>query len=239
MRHLQMNDETRTEIINHARAQFPRECCGLVIVNKGKEMYVPCRNISDNPANFTMCPEDYARAEEAGDILSVVHSHCNVGPQPSMADLSACEASGLPWVILSLPTGTWGECSPSGFKAPLIGRPYVHGIHDCYTLIVDWYREEPGITIPEFERPENWWKKGLNLYMENFEVAGFRRLSNEPFEKGDVIIMQLRSPVPNHAAIYLGDDLMLHHLENRLSCRDVFGGYWRKNNVATVRYIGT
>ncbi|WP_043946890.1 NlpC/P60 family protein, partial [Ralstonia solanacearum] len=41
---------------------------------------------------------------------------------------------------------------------------------------------------------------------------------------GDVILMQVRAPVPNHAAVYLGGVQMLHHLHGRLSSRDVYGG---------------
>jgi cell wall-associated NlpC family hydrolase len=48
--------------------------------------------------------------------------------------------------------------------------------------------------------------------------------------KGDLILMQIRSRnrVPNHAAIYLGDGMMLHHLHSRLSSRDIYGGYWQE-----------
>ena len=48
--------------------------------------------------------------------------------------------------------------------------------------------------------------------------------------------MQVASPVPNHAAVYLGDGLILHHLQGRLSSRDVYGGYWQKITTHILRY---
>lgn len=55
---------------------------------------------------------------------------------------------------------------------------------------------------------------------------------------GDVIVMQVRAPVPNHAGVYIGDGLMLHHLYNRLSSRDVYGGYWQECTRIVLRHPG-
>ena len=231
-----MNDEVKQKAIEHAHADYPREACGLVVVKKGKQVYVPCRNISERNDSFVLHPEDYDKADHSGDIISVFHSHCNTGPQPSDADRAGCESSKMPWFIVAIPGETWSTIVPCGYKAPLVGRKWVHAIHDCYTLIVDWFRETRGITLPDFERPEEWWKKGLNLYMENFEAAGFRRVTDGTLKPGDCIIMQVASDVPNHAAVYIGDGLILHHVQNRLSGREVFGGYWEKNTVAVVRH---
>ena len=56
--------------------------------------------------------------------------------------------------------------------------------------------------------------------------------------RSDVILMQIRSQngVPNHAAIYLGDGLILHHLHGRLSSRDIYGGYWQEVTRHILRY---
>lgn len=35
---------TLNAIHAHALADYPREACGLVIVSKGKEHYIPCQN---------------------------------------------------------------------------------------------------------------------------------------------------------------------------------------------------
>ena len=48
--------------------------------------------------------------------------------------------------------------------------------------------------------------------------------------------MQLESPVPNHAGIYLGDGVVLHHVQGRLSSRDVYGGYYQKVTAKVLKH---
>jgi len=227
-----MREDTVTEIRAHAAAVFPMESCGLVVVRKGKERYWPCRNLATGSEQFHLHHEDYAAAEEQGDIVRIVHSHPNIAPVPSQADLVGCDASGLPWVIVNWPTGAIHEFQPSGYVAPLVGRVFSHGVLDCYTLIRDYYQRELQITIPDFERRDDWWKTEQNLYRDNFAAAGFVRIEESALRTHDVILMQLSSDKTNHGAVYLGDGKILHHPMNRLSGREMFGGFWQ--NIATV-----
>ena len=233
-----MNEKVLASIFKHAEECYPKECCGLIVMIRRKQYYRPCRNITTHQGSFVIHPEDYAEAEDSGDILKVVHSHCNQNAKPSQADLVGCEKSGLPWVIVSWPTKQVQEFKPDGYQAPLIGREFVYGIIDCYTLTQDYYRNELGIELPVMDRPTNgWWNRGENFYLDNFEKAGF--IETAQLEKHAVILMQVSSPVPNHAAIYLGDNnIILHHLQNRLSCREVYGGYWQKNTWSILKYAG-
>lgn len=234
-------------IFRHAEASYPRESCGLMIVVKGKEQYFPCTNTAVGSEHFIISPEDFANAEDKGEVVAVVHSHPDTSADPSEADKVSCEASGLPWHIVSvhLENGVpvaqeLKTFNPAGYEAPLIGREFFHGVLDCYTLIRDWYRIEQGIHLPDFQRSDDWWNDGSSdLYTEGFPKAGFERMPHgtEPV-RGDVILMQIRSQngVPNHAAIYLGDGLILHHLHGRLSSRDIYGGYWQEVTRHILRY---
>jgi proteasome lid subunit RPN8/RPN11 len=234
-----MDSVNQSLVLAHAARDFPREACGLLVIHKGRETYVPCRNIGVGTDQFVIHPEDYVRADRLGEIVGVFHSHPNLPAEPSQADKVACEASGLPWFILSFPSGQWHEMQPSGYIAPLVGRAWAHGVLDCYSVIRDWYRAERGIDLPNFDRFDEWWKRGQNLYLDNFGSAGFEALGtvqSQDMEIGDVLLMQVASPVPNHAAIYLGDGLILHHLQGRLSSRDVYGGYWQKITTHILRH---
>jgi len=231
-----LTDAVKAKIIEHATLELPRECCGLVIIRKGKQVYFPCKNLAVGSDNFILCPEDYARADEEGDIVAVIHSHPNMSAKPSQADLVACEASGLPWFIVGLPDQIWEYIEPFGYVAPLVGRKWSHGVLDCYAIIRDYYKMERGIELLNFDRSDEWWNRGENLYLENFGKAGFREITQDELDESDVILMRINSPVPNHGAIYLGDGVILHHVHGRLSTRDVFGGYWLKNTACFLRY---
>ncbi len=127
----------QTLAFEHARDAFPREACGFLVIRKGREIYLRCRNIGLGSDQFVIHPEDYAAADAEGEIVGVVHSHPGLPPEPSQADRVACEASGLIWHIVSFPSGEWSELIPSGYIAPLVGRQWSHGVLDCYALVRD------------------------------------------------------------------------------------------------------
>ena len=194
------------QIMSHAQDESPKECCGLIAVVKGKRRYFPCKNLADTPdEHFVLDPADYASVEDKGEIVAVVHSHPTTNHNPSPADRVACEQSGLPWHIVNPNTQNWGYCEPEGFELPYVGREFSHGIVDCYSLCRDWYRHEFGLDLYNYPRRDQWWENGENLYLENFQKEGFHRIPVEELQRGDALLMQLASDVPNHAAIYLGD----------------------------------
>src|SRR3546814_4028951 len=90
-----MRKSTVAAMRAHAVQEYPRECCGLVVLVAGHEQYVPCANVALGGRHFVMAPEDYARAEDAGEVVALVHSHPDAPAQPSAADRVACEATGL------------------------------------------------------------------------------------------------------------------------------------------------
>ena len=231
-----LSETVKAKFVEQAKAECPREACGLVIIKNGKQVYCPAKNLAKGSDNFILDPLDYEKADTAGEIVAVIHSHPNMSAKPSQADLVACEGSGLPWFICGIPSEQWEYIEPSGYIAPLVGRQWSHGVLDCYAIIRDWYAQEKNISLLDFERSDEWWKMGGNLYLDNFEKAGFKRITLEDLSCGDVILMTVNSTVPNHGAIYLGDNMILHHVHGRLSTRDIFGGYWLKNAMVYLRY---
>ncbi|KCB48552.1 C40 family peptidase [Bordetella hinzii] len=253
-----MLKRTVKAIAAQAVAEYPREACGLIVMVGRLERYVPCRNTAHGIDHFSMAPQDYAAAEEMGRIVAVVHSHPDASATPSAADRVACEASGLPWFIVAVRKDEDGKVvagevrgfRPEGYRAPLLGRPFEHGVLDCYSIIRDWYARERDIPLPDFERQDGWWKGEQELYLAHFSEAGFRALDDgEPLATGDVILMQHHSERTNHGGVFLGSeglaeapclhplpDAMLHHLYGRPSERVVYGGYWREITRLRLRY---
>lgn len=244
-----MIDSTRQAIREHAANQFPKESCGVVIIVNGKERYYACENIAATPAeHFVMSPQDYARAEDLGEVVGVVHSHPNAAPEPSEADRVMCEATGVEWHIVHVRIHDGEEAprgadivsfAPSGYEAPLVGRMFSHGVLDCYSLVRDYYKRELQIDLPDFERRDGWWNvEGNNLYLDNFAACGFVPATGA-IQVGDIILMQIRALVPNHAGVYIGNGQIIHHVMGRMSSRDLYDGYWQENTRLVVRYAGT
>lgn len=225
--------------------RFPNEACGLIIQVGKKSIAIACPNTATEPLNrFRIAAVDYAECSKQGKVIGVWHTHTNESPEPSEADRAMCEGSGVSWYIVGI-MKVDGEfqfdgpitIDPSGYQTPYLGRPYVYGIHDCYTLACDYYIREFGIEMRrDYPRIEEWWSKGHNFFVENFANEGFVQLINQDVEVGDIFLLQISSVVPSHIAIYLGDDVILHHCSGRLSKRDVFGGYWAKHAVVHLRH---
>ena len=217
----------------HAEAEFPRESCGLVVAGA----YLPCENAAAGQDEFRIPPRDYAEAMRTGAIQAVVHSHPDGLDHPTENDMLHQMVSRLPWCIL--PRGgqpLWfGDQCPI---PPLTGRTYRVGVTDCYAVIRDWYRIESQTILLNVPRQNQWWKMGRNLFMDNFKDAGFTMVEIDEARRGDVLLAQLfKSPVPNHAALYLGDSLILQHLPGRISGREPVAR-WRRSFTICLRYNG-
>jgi cell wall-associated NlpC family hydrolase len=148
----------------------------------------------------------------------------------------ACEKSGLPWFIVNPKTEGWGYCEPSGFELPYVGREFAFGIVDCYSLVKDWYGKEFGLQLNDYQRRDLFWERGENLYVDNFHREGFRKIPFDELQYGDALLMQLGSKLPNHTAVYIDDQQILHHIQGRLSSRDVLGSYYTKNTAMVLRH---
>lgn len=233
-----INEDILIEIKNHALQDSPNESCGVIIVKKGKEVYIPCKNIAINKTNdFIINPEDYAGAEDIGDITYIVHSHPISEPIPSQTDLISIEKNNIPWIIINPGTGKYTITNPSLFKLPLVGREFKHGLIDCYTLVRDYYNEVLNIKLKDYKRPDEWWNKtNLNLYIDHYQDEGFIQVLDGSLQEHDLIFMRVGSDRDNHAAIYIGNNMILHHPMNRLSSRDIYGGWWQKITSIVIRH---
>jgi len=248
----------------HARAEYPREACGLIVGTR----YLACENLAepveahregDDECPCKLCafvidPKVYQQQLVTGQLKAVVHSHPNGPFFPSRSDMLAQVNSGVTWAIIALDEEriadpvVWGGDVPI---PPMVGRRFLHGVTDCYSLIRDAYAlgkdalaeqgiEEwpfPPIKLPEFPRDDDWWNRGFNLYDEGSAEVGFVEISSHEAKPGDVFLGQIRSDKNNHAGLLIGGGLILHHLPNRLSRREP-AGIWGRHATKWIRYRG-
>ena len=222
----------------HAKEQDPKESCGLLLNIKGKHKYFPCNNLSlSNYQCFILDPIDYIKADNTGEIVGIVHSHPITPPIASQADMVSCEQSGLVWYIVNPKTEQWGKYEPCGFKPPLRGREWVWGVQDCWSLVRDWYKEEKNIILKDWVRPTTLEEFNKNpMFEECAKETGFKVLEkNEKLENGDLLFMSIFEKGMNHVAIFLDGDV-LHHLTDRLSCKEPYSNWLQKCTGKRLRY---
>tara|TARA_B100001093_G_scaffold492460_1_gene533617 strand:+ start:550 stop:1257 length:708 start_codon:yes stop_codon:yes gene_type:complete len=212
--------------LKHAKKNAPHEVCGLLAVYKGKEKYFPCKNLAEILGEqFIIDPDDWVKTEDSGEIIAVFHSHPQVPPLPSQADLASCEYLDLPFYIVTPETEQWHYFEPSGYKKGLIGRQWVWDIQDCWSLITDWYKETKNISIRHWRRPASPQEFTKDPYFEKVLLgSGFIELNDEDdTQKEDVLLMDTTDTGKlDHVALYIGDQTILHHCVKRLSCREIY-----------------
>jgi [CysO sulfur-carrier protein]-S-L-cysteine hydrolase len=97
------------EIVAHARAEAPNECCGMIAAREGRAVAVHrTRNIHASPLRFEMEPGEQLRVleaiEQAGlELGAIYHSHTRSEPYPSLTDVNLARWWPEPlWVIVGL-----------------------------------------------------------------------------------------------------------------------------------------
>lgn len=241
---MQLTPEALQQFTDDVIKRYPEEACGFIVSGQ----YIPTPNSSATPTQtFRIDPIHYVKASSFGKVEAVLHSHpygkhqrlTHPAEWPSTADMTAWMAGGIPWGICAtngegITQLVWlDENNPE----PLVGRQFIHGINDCYSLIRDWYKLERGIVLPNFARGMEWWDHGEDLYDQNFHAAGFDVIPLDQATVGDCVLFQVRSPVTNHAAVITGENEILHHLFHRLSGHDTLAKWGRVINKA-VRFRG-
>lgn len=190
---------------DHTAEAYPAEAAG--IVEHGE--YIRLDNISRTPgADVFLSDADLLRVASA-DVF--FHSHPDGLGSPSATDMVYQIQLGIPFVVLPWPVPDafcWGDMLA---PAPLVGRGFRHGVHDCCSLIRDYFREK-GVQFHDGPRDWEWWSKGHDLYSENFERAGFVKIDPaESTEPGDVVLMNFNHKVPMHGAVVVDKYLLLQH----------------------------
>jgi proteasome lid subunit RPN8/RPN11 len=97
------------EMVAHARADLPNECCGMVGGAGGEaSVVIPVVNSAASPLRFEMDPQGQYNAlkaieDDGGEMLAIYHSHTKSAAYPSQTDVN--QAVSWPdaiWVIVSL-----------------------------------------------------------------------------------------------------------------------------------------
>ena len=225
------NNEVLQDSKVHSEKEFPKESVGFVVDGK----YVPVKNSHKDPENhFKVNPKTIAKY--GNTIQAIIHSHnITVDPEtnkpkhypfPSYDDMVNQQQWNIPFGIQLINDAGPGNILWWGYEdkdiPPLEGRPYIHGVYDCFSLLRDYFRVNLDITLPDFPRHDQWWDRDdcpNNLYLDHIETY-CDKVDIKDLQPNDVLLLKIRSKVPNHAMIYEGGDVAIHHLTLNASKRE-------------------
>lgn len=91
---MRISPELYQELIDHARAEAPNECCGMIAAREGEAVRViRARNAAQSPLRYEIDGAEqlqiYNQIEDAGlELGAIYHSHTRTEPYPSQTDIS-------------------------------------------------------------------------------------------------------------------------------------------------------
>jgi len=95
---MQIAQELVDEMIAHARADFPNECCGMLGGRDGEATSViRVANSAASPLRYEMDPQEQYNAlksieDDGGELLAIYHSHTKSAAYPSQTDVNQAVA---------------------------------------------------------------------------------------------------------------------------------------------------
>jgi proteasome lid subunit RPN8/RPN11 len=227
-------------LYKHVLACYPQEACGIVLDN----VFIPLENIADNPGDSFRISADYY--EQYQDTMqAVIHSHTHIEHEldprtPSLEDMKGADATDIPWGIVhcdgtNLSEILWFNTTE---VPPLLNRPYIPNVYDCFTLVRDFYRQEYDIDLGLHPRPAKWDSWDISYIWKWMEIWKdiFIPLEEEDVPRyGDVVLFHIGSTYPTHLGICISDETMIHHLYNKYSCEDKIHR-WKRQIGGIYRY---
>jgi proteasome lid subunit RPN8/RPN11 len=101
------------EVIDHARAEYPNEACGVIVGDRPAAQggvarrWEPARNEAASPFRYRVHPDDLYRltieTDDADEVFwAIVHSHVRSPAVPSPTDVGAATYPDALYVLVSL-----------------------------------------------------------------------------------------------------------------------------------------
>lgn len=105
---MRISPELARELVEHALADLPNECCGMIAGRGGTATRVlRASNVEGSPFMYVMDPREQLRMmdeiDESGDeLLAVYHSHTRSAAYPSRTDVELAFYPDTLYLIVSI-----------------------------------------------------------------------------------------------------------------------------------------
>ncbi len=103
--------ELYDQMVDHARADAPNECCGMIASRDGDAVRVyPAENAAASPLRYEIDGAEQYRIQmaiedEGLDLGAIYHSHTRTAPFPSQTDINLAFYPDTLYVIVGLSGG--------------------------------------------------------------------------------------------------------------------------------------
>jgi [CysO sulfur-carrier protein]-S-L-cysteine hydrolase len=108
---MRISRELYDQIVAHAQADAPNECCGMIATRDGEAVKVyPAANAAASPLRYEIAGAEQYRIQmaidDAGDDLGAIyHSHTRSAPIPSQTDINLAFYPDALYVIVGVANG--------------------------------------------------------------------------------------------------------------------------------------
>jgi proteasome lid subunit RPN8/RPN11 len=96
------------DIVLHAQAQAPNECCGIIASKAGQAVKLyRARNAAASPLRYELDPHDQYKIEmeiydKGWELGAIYHSHTQSPPFPSQTDINLAQHPDALYIIVGL-----------------------------------------------------------------------------------------------------------------------------------------
>ena len=121
----------------------------------------------------------------------------------------------------------------------LVGKHFELGVQDCFRLVIDFFEQNFGISIPNIARPSDWKADELDLINQFYHLSGFKKLDveeNWPPRPADVLVTIVGGSAPNHLVVCLDANQILHHKQYSISSAETMRPIWKKATSYILRH---
>lgn len=228
-----------------------REQCGIIVNGEA----IALENKHSDPCNhFHLSPQDLYPYQD--NIQAIFHTHCQNEHSGwlSYDDVRSAQMSALPIIVYHTSFDCWDyydpgnpnpfpainpNCDPHDINS-YVGVPSQWGRSDCFAIARSFYLGKFNIDIGEFPRSDYATFPQCD-YKCPWDGKDFPTVSkHEPFKVYDALAIATRGGVnPNHVAILLPDNMILHSpLLGELSKIEIYGNFWRNRTIYAKRVVG-
>lgn len=242
---VEFNNQIKQIIRKESISEFPKEICGFIYFDKINYKFdiFKCKNIAySKNKNFTISPYEYLECSKLGKIVACYHSHSNNNKEFSEMDKENSNIYNINYILYNVKYDTFNFYIPNTEKNNYVGKPFILGKSDCFTLMQEYAQKEENIIL---KFPSNILYprdlKSINdLYEKNFLEAGFIKMEKDvDLKKSDGIMMlfpAISNQYPTHAAVYIGNNLILHQPYNCFSCVNLYDNFFKKHTSYVLRH---